>query len=152
MKSVILMKEVDTLGEQGEVVQVADGYARNFLLPNQLAIPATPGAMADRDRRSAKIKSQADKRHQEALSRAAIIEALGELQIAAQAGEEGKLFGAVTTRDIAATLIEVSGLEIDRRLVTTSTAIHHLGSYSAQVKLSPKVTAKIAIQVVRGEG
>ncbi|MEB3244840.1 MAG: 50S ribosomal protein L9 [Vampirovibrionales bacterium] len=151
MPAVILLKDVDTLGEQGDIIQVAEGFARNYLMPNQLAVVATEGAKADRERRLHRITARADKRLAEAKAKASKIEAIGVLTIAARAGDEGKLFGAITTRELAIMISEKTGMEIDHRLVTTNTAVRHIGSFSAIIKLSHKVTANLPIDVIRDE-
>ena len=144
---VILTKDVDTLGESGEVVTVKDGFARNYLFPNKLAHLATDGAMADLDRRIERIKKKAEKKHQEDMERAQKVEKIGTLTLTARAGENGKLFGAVTTKELAALVSEKSGLEIERKALKLSHPINHLGDFSLQIKFSPRVTATLQIKV-----
>ena len=89
---VILKKEVQNLGEVGDVINVKDGYARNFLLPQGAAEVATAGALENREKNIARIKAKQEKLHQEALQKAAAIEKFGKLELSAKAGESGKLF------------------------------------------------------------
>ena len=96
---VILKKDVQNIGEVGDLVNVKDGYARNYLIPNSLAEVATPGALAQRERNIARIKAKAEKLHQEALASKEEIEKIGTISLSAKAGESGKLFGTITTKN-----------------------------------------------------
>jgi len=144
---VILTKDVDSLGESGEVLTVKDGFARNYLLPNGLAQLATDGALEDLQRRIERIKAKAEKKHQEDLTRAKKIEGIGVLTLTARAGEGGKLFGAVTTKELSKLVAEKTKMDIDRKALKLDHPINHLGEYSLQIKLSPKVTASLQIKV-----
>lgn len=145
---VILTKDVDTLGNNGDVVNVADGYARNFLFPKNLAVEATTGALADLQRRIERIRAKAEQKHQEDLAKAEKITALGKLTLEANAGETGKLYGTITTKQLAEVLQEKTGLDIERRNVNVDHPINKLGDYTVFVKLSPKVSAQVQLQVV----
>ena len=112
---VILKKDVQSVGEAGDIVNVKDGYARNFLFPRNLAEAATAGAKENREKNLARIKAKQEKLHAEALETAKKIEALGTLEFSAKAGESGKLFGAVTTKKLADLLAEKVDFEIDRK-------------------------------------
>lgn len=96
---VILKKDVQNLGEAGDLVNVKDGYARNFLLPQNVAEVATEGALQNREQNLARIKAKQEKLHKEALEVAEKIEKFGELKLSAKAGESGKLFGTITTKN-----------------------------------------------------
>ena len=98
---VILRKDVQNLGEAGDVVNVKDGYARNFLIPQNLAEVATKGALQNREQNIQRIKAKQEKLHQEALELAKKIEELGTIELSAKAGESGKLFGTITTKKLA---------------------------------------------------
>jgi len=148
---VILRKDVKALGETGDVLEVADGYARNYLVPFNLADLATEGAVKDRDRNIARIKAKAEKLHQQALGQAGKIKALGQIEISAKAGETGKLFGAVTTRKIAEVIQEKSGIEVDRRNIHLSNPINHVGTFDMALKLTPKVEVSIPVVVTASE-
>ena len=111
---VILRKDVQNVGEAGDVVTVKDGYARNFLIPQNVAEIATAGALKNREQNLARIKAKQEKLHQEALELAQRIEALEKLELSARAGESGKLFGTITTKKLAEELNAKLGTSIDR--------------------------------------
>ena len=98
---IILKQDVQNLGETGDVITVKDGYARNFLIPQNLAEVATKGALEKREQNIARIKAKQEKLHQEALVTAQKLEELGTLEMSVRAGETGKLFGTVTTKKLA---------------------------------------------------
>lgn len=148
---VILTKDVDNLGEGGEICAVSDGYARNFLFPKKLAVLATAGALKDREMRLGRIQAKAQKQHQENLDRAAKVEKIKTLTLAARAGETGKLYGAVTTKELARLVSEKTGLDVDRKSLTLSAPINHLGEFDLQVRFSSKVKATLKISVVADE-
>jgi large subunit ribosomal protein L9 len=147
---VILTQAVEKLGAAGDAVTVADGFARNFLIPKGLAMPATPANLR-------RIESARRKREQElAAQREAAEDAAKKLAghsctVTAAAGADGKLFGAVTASDVADAL-KADGLEVDRKKITLPHAIHEVGMYEVEVKLSHDVTAKLKLWVVAGEG
>jgi large subunit ribosomal protein L9 len=145
---VILVKDVDTLGESGNLVNVSDGYARNYLFPRSLAILSTTGAREDLKRRAAKIEEKNKKKHEADLKVAQTIESVGVLSLQARAGEQGKLFGAVTTKELASLISEKSGVTVDRKILKLSQPINRLGEYDVEIKLSQRVTAKLSIQVI----
>ena len=109
---VILKKDVQNLGEAGDIVSVKDGYARNFLLPQQMAEVATEGALKNREQNIARIQAKQEKLHQEALAIAEKIEKFGKLELSAKAGETGKLFGTITTKKLTEELAEKAGVEV----------------------------------------
>ena len=148
---VILKKDVQSLGEAGDVVEVKDGYARNYLLPNSLVEAATKGALENRERNIERIKAKAEKLHQEALDKAEKISALEVISIEAKAGESGKLFGAVTTKKLAELLAEKIDFEIDRKNLSLNKPINQVGSYEMLIKLSSKVSTKLAVEVKASE-
>ena len=148
---VILKKDVQSLGEAGDVVEVKDGYARNFLLPNNMVEEATKGALENRERNIERIKAKAEKLHQEALDRAEKISALEVISIEAKAGESGKLFGAVTTKRLADLLAEKVDFEVDRKNISLNKPINQLGNYEMLIKLSSKVSTKLAVEVRASE-
>jgi large subunit ribosomal protein L9 len=143
---VLLIQDVDDLGFAGEIRDVATGYGRNFLIPNGLAVLATPGALkeADLHRRRA-----AERRQRIADEVAALAATIGQktLVFQAKAGEKGRLYGSVTTADIADKLAEVIGQEIDRRKITLDTPIKQLGTHKVGVRLSTDVLAEFDVVV-----
>lgn len=148
---VILKQTIEALGEEGDILEVKDGYARNFLLPKNLVEIATKGALQNREQNLQRIQAKAEKLHQDALDKAAKIEALKTLVIEAKAGESGKLFGAVTTKKLAELIIEKTSIEVDRRNISTDKPINHVGEFSIKVKISPKVSAQLGVNVTASE-
>lgn len=148
---VILRQTIESLGEEGDVVEVKDGYARNFLLPKNLVEAATKGAMKNREQNLQRIKVKAEKLHQESVDKAAKIESLGSISVEAKAGESGKLFGAITTKKLAELILEKTSIEIDRRNITLEKPINHVGEFGLKVKVSPKVTASLGVVVTASE-
>jgi len=148
---VILKKDVQNLGEAGDLVNVKDGYARNFLLPQNVAEIATEGALQNREQNLARIKAKQEKLHQEALELAAKIEKAGELKLSAKAGESGKLFGTITTKKLAEELLAQSGIEVDRKNITLNAPINKIGNYTMLIKLTSKVKTELNVTVTASE-
>lgn len=148
---VILRKDVQNLGEAGDVVNVKDGYARNFLLPQGSAESATDGAMKNREQNLARIKGKQEKLHAEALEKAGKIEKFAELKITAKAGESGKLFGTITTKKLTEELQSQSGIEVDKKNVSLNAPINKLGEYKMLIKLTSKVKTELAVIVSASE-
>ena len=148
---VILKKEVQNLGEVGDIINVKDGYARNFLLPQGAAEVATEGALANREKNIARIKAKQEKLHQEALEKAAAIEKFGTLKLSAKAGESGKLFGTITTKKLAEELATQAGIEVDRKTVSLNAPINRIGNYVMLIKLTSKVKSELNIEVTASE-
>lgn len=146
---VILLEEMDNLGEAGEIVKVADGYGRNYLMPRGLAIPATPGNMKNLEKTRAEIAKKQSRVKAEAEKLAKDLEA-NPLQITARAGEEGRLHGSITTQDIAEAL-QARGTEVDRRKIHLEEPIKVLGSHQVKVRLGPDVEASLPLEVVAEE-
>ena len=148
---VILKKEVQNLGEVGDIINVKDGYARNFLLPQGAAEVATEGALANREKNIARIKAKQEKLHQEALEKAAAIEKFGTLKLSAKAGESGKLFGTITTKKLAEELAAQAGIEVDRKTVSLNAPINRIGEFTMLIKLTSKVKTELKIVVTASE-
>jgi large subunit ribosomal protein L9 len=146
---VVLREDVDKLGLRGEVVSVARGYARNFLLPRGLAEPATPGLLQELERRDAQRTKHEAKSIDEARAIAARLEAL-ELRFDANAGPTGTLFGSVTATNVADRLWETEKIRVDRRKLHMET-IRRIGRYTVPVELFTDVTAELRL-VVAPEG
>ena len=143
---VILKEDVANLGHRGDVVKVADGYGRNFLLPRKLALQATLAnkAVIEQMKASAARRSAEEKVQAQAL--VAKLEPLT-LSFTRKSGENGQLFGSVTTADIASELAS-KGFEIDRRKIQLSEPIKSLGNFTVSVKLHREVTAHVGVHVV----
>jgi len=146
---VILRQDVEKLGSRGQVVKVASGYARNFLLPNKIAVPAT-----DANRKIVEHERQAHLRKEakqkgEAEDLAKLVNGVS-LTIVQKAGENDQLFGSVTSKDIVDALA-AQNFEIDRRKIHLEEPIKQLGEYKIPVRLHKDVTAEIAVHVVKEE-
>lgn len=144
---VILLEQVEKLGSPGDQVEVADGYARNFLIPKRKAVAATPAHVKSLDHLLRQNKGQEDRLRQAAKSMAARI-AEASCVIKRQAGEQEKLFGSVTNQDIAAAL-GARGLDVDRRKILLQEPIKVLGSYTIPIRLHPEVVAELRLTVER---
>lgn len=145
---VILKKDVQSLGESGDIVEVKDGFARNYLLPACLAENATDGALKNREKNLARIKAKAEKLHQEAMEVAETIKALGALTIAVKAGDNGKLFGAITTRKLADEVKTLTDIEVDRRNISLDRPVNNIGEYKMVIKLTSKVDVQVNVIIV----
>jgi large subunit ribosomal protein L9 len=147
MPEAILLQDVETLGEQGKVVEVSKGYLRNFLLPRKLAQPATKGAVhAIRERQEA-----AERAERNAIEKAQEnVNLLNRtvLTIPQQAGADGRLFGSVTAQDIATAIREARGLKIDKRNVHMPEPIKNVGTYMVVVEVVENTTATIKTMIV----
>lgn len=148
---VILRKDVQNTGEAGDVVTVKDGYARNFLLPQQLAEKATKGAIQNREQNIARIKAKQEKLHADAIEVAKKIEEFEVIELSAKAGESGKLFGTVTTKKLAEEVKAKLGIEVDRKNISLDAPINKVGQYNMLIKLTSKVKANLAVNVVASE-
>ena len=144
---VILLEDVKTLGKKGDICDVSDGYARNFIIPKKKGVEATPDNM-----NNLKLKKANDARvAQENLDNAKELAAgLAEktIEIKAKVGEGGKLFGAIASKEIAEAVKEQTGLEIDKKKIVLNDPIKTLGEKSVKVKLHKDVTAELKINVV----
>lgn len=143
----VLTQDVKKLGKSGDLVEVAPGYARNYLIPKSLATFATPGILKQVERRRELERQRQLELKQKAAEQKAAIEKVGTFNIAKQVGEKQAIFGTVTTQDVADVIQQITGIEVDRRGITIPD-IGMLGTYEAQIKLHSEVTAKINIQVV----
>ena len=148
---VILKKDVQNLSEAGELVNVKDGYARNFLIPKNFAEIATEGSLKNREQNLARIQAKQEKLHQEALAKAAEIEKLGQLELSAKAGESGKLFGTITTKKLCEELKEKANIEVDRKTVSLNAPINKVGEFTMLIKLTSKVRTELKIVVTASE-
>ena len=144
---VILREYVEHLGKRGEIVKVADGYARNYLLPRKLALPATPGNLkhVERERKIVEAREAEEKSRADAI--AARLAAI-EISIARRVGDTEQLYGSVTAGDIA-DFLKAKGFEIDRRKLILPDAIKTLGDHDVPLKLHRDVTVTLKVRVVR---
>jgi len=143
---VILQKPVEKLGDPGDVVEVAAGYARNYLVPHGLAVRAEKGALkhAENLKRAHVSRQSKEKVEFEALASTLIA---SKVSIAARAGEEGKLFGSVTAADVAEAIAAQTGIAVDRKDVHLDEPIRSLGTHDVRVHLFPEVEPVLTIEV-----
>jgi large subunit ribosomal protein L9 len=146
---VILREHVDNVGRRGEVVKVADGYARNYLLPRKLALPATPGArkQIERERNIFEAKEAEEKKGADAMAGRLNEQ---EVVIARKVGETEALYGSVTTADIAASLA-AKGFEVDKRKIQLGDPIKQLGEFTVPIRLHREIVAQVKVRVVKEE-
>jgi large subunit ribosomal protein L9 len=147
MPQAILLKDVESLGEKGAVVDVSPGYLRNYLQPRKLAEPATAGSIKVAERRREDAERAAHEAEERAQENASV---LGRtvLTIPQQAGDDGRLFGSVTPQDIADAIRDARGIRVDRRKVHLDEPIRHTGTYMVVVEVADGVTAAIKTMVV----
>ncbi len=142
---IILLQDLDELGLEGDILRVADGYARNYLIPRGMAFEATPQNVKSIEQRRKKIEIRKLKAKEQAEQ---LKEKMSEIlvQLTQKAGEEGKLYGSVTSMDIAAEL-ENQGIVVDRRKIMLDKPIKVLGDFEVPVRIYPEVTAFIKVVV-----
>ncbi|MCI9313802.1 MAG: 50S ribosomal protein L9 [Lachnospiraceae bacterium] len=144
---VILLEDVKSLGKKGEVVNVSDGYARNFVLPKKLGVEANSANMNDLKLQKANADKVAQEQLEAAKELAALLETK-EVVLTMKSGENGRAFGSVSSKEIAAAAKEQCALELDKKKIQLPEAIKALGVYEVGVKLHPKVTGKLKVKVV----
>ncbi|HKJ11810.1 MAG TPA: 50S ribosomal protein L9 [Ornithinimicrobium sp.] len=144
---IILTQPTSGLGEAGDVVEVKDGYARNYLLPRKLATPWTKGGQKQVDAITSARAKRAHRTEQEAQTAKARLEEEA-VTVSARSGASGRLFGAVTSAEIARAIAETGGPEVDRRRIEVPTPIRDLGEHTAYVKLHEDVSATVTVEVV----
>ena len=143
---VVLSKNVNKLGISGDLVEVAPGYARNYLIPQGLGTIATPGILRQVEQRREKERQAKLAELQEAQSRKTALKTIGRLVIRKQVGEANAIFGTVTSQEVADIIKQQAGLEVDKRGITVPD-ISVLGNYEVEVKLHPEVSATVDIEV-----
>ena len=143
----LLTSDVDGVGMKGDVVDVADGYGRNYLLPQRLAIKATAGSIRNAARMQ-EARREADRRAREEAEDIARTIGGTHIVIAAQAGDEGKLFGSVGPADVVQGVEKFTGIELDRRKVIIDEPIRSIGLHGARVNLQPDVEVVLVVDVI----
>ena len=143
----ILTSDVTDLGQRGDVVDVAEGYARNFLLPREKAVKANEGALAHAEKvREARVESERKARDQ---AEALATQLVGtRVVLAAQAGDEGKLYGSISVQDVIEGIRRFTGLELDRSTVVLDTPIKAIGLHEIQIKLHPEIEFPLTLDVI----
>ncbi len=143
---VILLEDVKSLGKKGQVVDVSDGYARNFVLPKKLGVEANGKNMNDLKLQKANAEKVAKEQLEAAKEFAALMETK-EVVVSIKSGVGGRTFGSISSKEIAAAAKEQCGLEIDKKKIQLPEAIKSLGVYEVMVKLHPKVTGRLKVKV-----
>lgn len=144
---VILNQEVRGVGAPGDIIDVADGYGRNYLLPRHLARPATKGAVAQAEGIRARRQAREIADLEQARTAANHLGSL-QVRITAQAGPEGRLFGSVTATQVAEAIERVGGLSVDRRRIALAGGIKQVGAHRLSIRLHPEVEAEVSVEVV----
>ena len=143
---VILTGDIKSLGKEGEVKEVADGYARNFLIPRGLAVEATSGKMKETEEKKERLEKQKDRETAQAQVLKNKLD--GKIVVLqARAGGADKLFGAITSREIAEAIQTQHGIKIDKKKVELGDPIKHLGEYPIKLKIYPAIQAEITVKV-----
>jgi large subunit ribosomal protein L9 len=151
MAQAILLKDVDTLGERGEVIDVSPGYLRNYLLPRKLAQPATTASIAEAGRRQEAAERAATEQAEKAGETAALLRKTV-LTIEHQAGEDGRLFGSVTANEIVDAVRQARDLKLDKRKVRLEEPIRSTGTHMVTVEVADGVTADVKTIVTPQQG
>ena len=146
---VILVEDMPKLGEVGDVVEVADGYARNYLIPQGIAVVATEGTLKQVENLKRQEARRRERLRGDALAFREQLDGLT-LVFKAKVGETGRLYGSITSSDIAERIAEVTGREVDRRKILLDNPLKELGSFQIPIRLLPDVTAQVTV-VVEGE-
>ena len=146
---VILLEDVKNVGKKGELVNASEGYAKNFLLPRKLAVEATKANLNDFE---LKKKADAKRKQQELEEAQALAKQLEEItvKVFVKTGENGKLFGSVTNKEVAQALEEQTGLQIDKKKIVLNEPFKMVGSRHVIVKLHPKVNAELNVEIAEG--
>ena len=146
---VILRADIGELGKRGDILEVSDGYARNYLLPRGMAIMASKGAVdqAGAMRRSRDVKDARERAGAEEVARNLVPKVI---TMSARAGAEGKLFGSITTSDVAEAVLAQAGIELDRRRLHLDEPIRSLGTHRVTARLHPEVEFPVTVEVVAG--
>ena len=143
---VILTQDVKGKGKKGQMIEVSDGYARNFMLPKKLAIEATPDAVNTMRMNDKATAERIAREKAEALATSKKLREMTVL-VTAKGGGNGRLFGAVTTQEIAAALEKQSGIKLDKRKIVLGETIKNVGTYTATCKLGYEITAPLSVKI-----
>ena len=143
---IILLQDVKSLGKKGQMVEVNNGYARNYILPKNLGVEATSKNVNDLKLQKAHQDKVAAEQLKEARELAAALSEKS-IQVEMKVGEGGKTFGAISTKEIAAAAKEQLGYELDKKKISVDEPIKSLGSHNVKIKLHPKVTAQLVVKV-----
>ena len=144
---VLLLKDVKNLGKKGTVCNVADGYAQNFLFKNNLAVQASDKAQEIRQAEIQKEKEEEARRIEEASKNKVLLEGVM-INFKAKAGKDGRMFGTISTKQVAEEIIKVTKVNVDKRKITSDVPISSFGVTNVNVELHKKVVAKVKVQVL----
>lgn len=147
---VILLRDVKGQGKKDEIINVSDGYARNFLFPQKLAMEATAGASKEVERKRAAERQREMEAKAEAEKTAAFLRGKV-ITVTVKCGDKGRLYGSVTTQEVADALQEQHNVKVDKRKIELSDAIRQVGDYEAVVKVYPEISAKMKLKVTGGD-
>ena len=143
---VILTQDVKGKGKKGQMIEVSDGYARNFMLPKKLAIEATPDAVNTMRMNDKATQERIAREKAEALATSKKLREMT-VVVTAKGGGNGRLFGAVTTQEIAASLEKQAGIKLDKRKIVLNETIKNVGTYTATCKLGYEITAPLSVKI-----
>ncbi len=144
---VILTKDVPDLGRKGELVEVADGYARNYLVPRSLAVKATAGALRQAEAMR-QAREEAERRVRQEAEQLARTLSGARIVVAARSGDEGKLFGSIGTADVVAAIAKFTGIQVDRKIVSMAGPIKDIGLHEVGLRPHPEVEFKVILDVI----
>lgn len=144
---IILLQDEKKLGKKGQIIEASEGYARNYILPKKIGVEATPKNMNDLKLQKANEEKVAQENLDAAKALAAELETK-QVVVKIKAGEGGKAFGSVSTKEIAAACKEQHNIEIDKKKIQLAESLKNFGSYEVAIKLHPQVTAKLTVKVV----
>ena len=144
---VILLQDVKGKGKKGQMIEVSDGYARNFMLPRKVAIEATPDAVNTMRMNDKAAAEKAARERAEAVEISKKLRAMT-VVVTAKGGGAGRLFGSVTNQEIADALAKASGIKLDKRKIVLSDPIKSVGTYTVQCKLGYEITAPLTVKIV----
>ena len=144
---VILLEDIKGIGKKGSVANVSDGHARNYLIPRKLAMQATDANLKILEKKNAALAAEKEAEKEEALELKKKIEAAGPVVIKTKAGEGGRLFGAITNKDVADAFEAAYGIALDKKKIVLKETIKQVGSYKAELKLYPEISAMLKLRV-----
>lgn len=144
---IILLQDEKKLGKKGQIIEASEGYARNYILPKKIGVEATPRNMNDLKLQKANEEKIAQESLDAAKALASELEAK-QVIVKIKAGEGGRAFGSVSTKEIAAACMEQHNIEIDKKKIQLAESLKNFGSYEVAIKLHPQVTGKLTVKVV----
>lgn len=144
---VILLEDIKGVGKKGQLLNASDGHARNYLIPKKLAVEATKGNLNELEKKEKSELAKKQKEKEEAIELGKQLEQKP-IKIHVKTGENGKLFGSVTNKEIAQALEEQTGIKIDKKKIILEETIKNIGTKTIEVKLHPNVTSKLNVEII----